>query len=245
MNNLTKTLAALAASHERSKNLKNRRDTLINARFDGSLSLSERIEKSKQPEEIARRDELEKEICSVDTELMRENVKGAILKNNSYVDLMRDVWPHISAILNKYTGKKYGPKTNEKMANELKNVCGCRFHIRHTGYSDYIDVIYMRDGHLPLDIDIRYKYSDNGNLAPMLIDNIIQAPEPIENIYVTDVNNKYFSDIEKATDEIITAYEAVKTAAEKYEAARKAYDVLHVNGLNEVEYLRQPYRSIV
>lgn len=119
-----------------------------------------------------------------DLELTRK-----ILKNNAKIALFNEVLPVALEILKKYSGKPYGEKTREKIAEEIKAVTNCRLYIGSHSFE-----VYPMDGFgNDYNISCGTKYI-NGSKKPLLINNKIQlvAFDDLELYYIS---NDYVKDI--------------------------------------------------
>lgn len=62
-----------------------------------------------------------------------------ILISNAKIALFNEVMPAVLEVLAKYKGKPYGPKTSEKIRNEIQKYTNCAFYIS----SSYGEQVYM------------------------------------------------------------------------------------------------------
>lgn len=116
-----------------------------------------------------------------------------ILTNNAKIALFNEVLPVALEILKKYSGKPYGEKTREKIAEEIKAATNCRFYINSRYGSHYFDVYPMVSFGNDYNISCGTKYI-NGSKKPLLINNKIQlvAFDDLELYYIS---NDYVKDI--------------------------------------------------
>ena len=173
-------------------------------------------------------------------DLEREQIKATILKNNAKLDLLRAAWSYITEILNKYAGKKYGPKTKEKMQNDLYGSCKCTFYIEQKSHEVIIRILNFGKKEYYYGLEVT-GYINGGVI---LKDNVIQAA-PEELPKAAHINNYYYPDVDYAAGEIIEKYEETRKIATLYEEARRDYMRLHVEGLNEPKFLPTPRAHIV
>ena len=130
--------------------------------------------------------------------------------------------------LRPYTGKPYGPKTEQKISEE---------HAARTGYRMHISEEYARSiiRFYPAqwtpgpreDMEISYYHAAEGGPAPALVDNKIQetTPETWRPSYCTEYHDdgtpaEIAAAVEAAHAEALKAYSAFETAAAKYNALR-------------------------
>lgn len=116
-----------------------------------------------------------------------------ILTNNAKIALFNEVLPVALEILKKYSGRPYGEKTREKIAEEIKAATNCRFYINSRYDSHSFEVYPMDSIGNDYNISCGTKYI-NGSKKPLLINNKIQlvAFDDLELYYIS---NDYVKDI--------------------------------------------------
>ena len=136
------------------------------------------------------------------------NTKIIILKNNYRIILFDDAAPHVVAVLKKYNGKSYGPKTREKIRDEIKAAAGVNFYINSR---TWCDEIIISDDYLKYSgqLEINIKADENGDRARLLIDNKINAPEAEQ---LTMYYNIFVNDPAERVQELKKAYAAAREA---------------------------------
>lgn len=116
-----------------------------------------------------------------------------ILTNNAKIALFNEVLPVALEILKKYSGRPYGEKTREKIAEEIKAATNCRFYIGSRYDSHSFEVYPVGVVGNDYNISCGAKYI-NGNRKPLLVNNKIQlvAFDELEIYYIS---NDYVKDI--------------------------------------------------
>ena len=90
------------------------------------------------PKNDAAREEWKKALdkyAAVCTENTNRKIKIELLKGNAHIALASEVIPVICEVWNKYAGKKHGPKTNEKIKNEIKEKANISCYLSQRVYS--------------------------------------------------------------------------------------------------------------
>lgn len=163
-----------------------------------------RVEKSKIVERLNKKNDerfkkktkkdklmqIDKEKSTLRTALYDVVIAEKLLLNNAKIALFTEIMPIALEVFNKYSGKPYGEKTEEKISEEIKQITGCIAYISKI-YSPYKYV--LTDLKTNLSIECGTKYI-NGEQKPLLINNKIQAID-IEEIELFYINNIYFNDI--------------------------------------------------
>lgn len=158
------------------------------------------------------------------------NTKIAILKNNYRIILFDDVVPHVVNVLKKYDGRQYGPKTREKIRDEIKAAAGVNFYINSRTWCDEIiisDEFLRYNGQL----EIETRADENGERPRLLIDNKINAPEAEQ---LTMYYNNFVDDPAERVKELKKAYNAAREAQRTLEKKCSEYNNLTVFGMETI-----------
>ena len=158
------------------------------------------------------------------------NTKIAILNNNYRIILFDDVVPHVVAVLKKYDGRQYGPKTREKIRDEIKAATGVHFYINCRSWCDEIiisDEFLRYNGQL----EIETRADENGERPRLLIDNKINAPEAEQ---LTMYYNNFVDDPAERVKELKKAYNAAREAQRTLEKKCSEYNNLTVFGMETI-----------
>jgi len=174
-----------------------------------------RVEKSKIVERLNKKNDerfkkktkkdklmqIDKEKSTLRTALYDVVIAEKLLLNNAKIALFTEIMPIALEVFNKYSGKPYGEKTEEKISEEIKQITGCIAYISKI-YSPYKYV--LTDLKTNLSIECGTKYI-NGEQKPLLINNKIQAID-IEEIELFYINKIYFNDINSTIAELKRIY---------------------------------------
>lgn len=182
-------------------------------------------------------------ICKTITD---NKIKIELLKGNACIALAAETIPVICEIWNKYAGKKHGPKTSDKIKEEIKNranvfcylsqgvYSGSEFCVSPhvgggwcNGYNITISTVY--DGEKK-----EYKKAVDGS-------NVIQtiAPEDLQLIYIS---REYIEDIDGAIAQLYALNEKARAAQENLENIVHEYNKItrgSIKTLNARENITQ------
>lgn len=156
--------------------------------------------------------------------------KITILKNNYRIVLFDDAAPHVVNVLKKYDGRQYGPKTREKIRDEIKAAAGVNFYINSRTWCDEIiisDEFLRYNAQLEINLDV----DENGDRARLLIDNKINAPEAEQ---LTMYYNMFVNDPAEHVRELKKAYNAAREAQRALEKLCSEYNSLTVFGMETI-----------
>ena len=163
-----------------------------------------------------------------------------ILKNNAKIALFNEVMPIALEILSKYNGKPYGPKTQQKISDEIKEKTNCRFYISSRYGSDSFN-IYPNDMNTEYNIDCGTVYT-NGSQKQILIDNKIQ-PVKFEEVQLYYIDSEYVTDIPQRVETLKSLYKDAVAKQEELKAICDNFNKLAV-GINHIYYDKHLYKNI-
>ena len=78
----------------------------------------------------------EREALSIESKILHDNARRAVFDA---------VMPQAVEILRKYHGKQYGPRTAEKISDELKAACNCAIRLKWGEWLQDIDITPLND----------------------------------------------------------------------------------------------------
>lgn len=213
MKKFVEILDDIKQTSETIKAAKARENELVES-YTGVCDLRERHEARKAVEnEMIENGERKK-----DLELTRK-----ILKNNAKIALFNEVLPVALEILKKYSGRPYGEKTREKIAEEIKAATNCRFYIGSRYDSHSFEVYPVDVVGNDYNISCGAKHI-NGSKKPLLINNKIQLVT-FDELELYYISNDYVEDIPHRVEELKRLYkEAVAKQKELDEICRSFND---------------------
>lgn len=153
-----------------------------------------------------------------------------LLKNNARISLFHEVMPVFLEILEKYKGKPYGPKTEQKIMEEVKEKTGARAYIRTNHGQDEVDIYPVNTIGNEYSITASVEYSRNGETNHLLIDNKIQIL-PLEYFHLWYIRNTYFDDIPAAVQEMKALYRKAYEIQRELDATCSAFNKYAVDGI--------------
>lgn len=211
-----------------------------------------RVEKSKIVERLNKKNDerfkkktkkdklmqIDKEKSTLRTALYDVVIAEKLLLNNAKIALFTEIMPIALEVFNKYSGKPYGEKTEEKISEEIKQITGCIAYISKI-YSPYKYV--LTDLKTNLSIECGTKYI-NGEQKPLLINNKIQAID-IEEIELFYINNIYFNDINSTIAELKKIYALAYEKQQELEKLCSQFNALVVDGIENIYSITPIYKN--
>ena len=162
-----------------------------------------------------------------DLELTRK-----ILKNNAKIALFNEVLPVALEILKKYSGKPYGEKTREKIAEEIKAATNCRFYIGSRYSSQSFEIYPAESCGYDYNISCGTKYTD-GNKKPLLINNKIQLVT-FDELELYYISNDYGKDIPFRIKTLKRLYEDAVTKQKELDEICKSFNARAVGNIPHI-----------
>ena len=149
MEKFVNILAEINKTGEAIKTATTREDELV-AHYMSMSDLKERCEAKKATEnDMIKTSEKKQDL----------QITLKILQNNAKIALFNEVMPVALEVLSKYNGKPYGPKTKQKISDEIKEKTNCRFYISSRYGSDLFN-IYPNDVSNEYSIDCGTVYTN-------------------------------------------------------------------------------------
>lgn len=195
---------------------------------------------SETPEELhARYTRHRAERKAATAERKEIEVENAILHDNARRAAFDAVMPQAVAILKKYNGKQYGPRTAEKISDELKAACGCALRLVTGKWLQDIDITPLNEQDHS---GTAFKYDDfniyrptdsNGNKNPILTaDNRINAADldPAD-LRLYDCH-EYIENPREHARHILAELEKLDKQHKELEAAINAFNALLPSGID-------------
>ena len=166
-------------------------------------------------------------------------VENAILRDNARRATFDAVMPQAVAILKKYNGKQYGPRTAEKISDELKAACGCALRLVSGKWLQDIDLTPLNEnGHSGTafrydDFSIYRPTDSNGNKTPILTaENRINAADldPAD-LRLYDCH-EYTGNPREHARHILVELEKLDKQHKEFEAAINAFNAMLPSGID-------------
>ena len=151
-------------------------------------------------------------------------LKIKYLKNNAKIALFNEAMPSVLKVLSKYEGKPYGKKTEEKIANEVKEKTNYCAYIT----SGQIHVFQADKGGYEFYCGIK---SELYNEKKILDENKIQHLE-MEDLSISYINRNYYEDIDSTIKELERLHEEAKQKQDELNEIFEKYNELTVDGID-------------
>lgn len=193
------------------------------------LTLKEKIEEKREEEEVP---DLEQKICDLNERLVNLKIKMLILRNNAKIALFHEVMPTALEVFRKYEGKPYGPKTEEKISNEILKLTGSQVYIS-AYYSNHLFHI-SPEGYSGYGVDCGTKVRD-GKEIPILTGNRI-APVSMEDLELHYIPDRYMEDPDMAVREIRQLHGEAREKLREFREACNRFNEMTVEGMTRLTF---------
>lgn len=167
-------------------------------------------------EKVKQHKAVEKDMIKLNEEIKDLQITIKILNSNAKIALYNEAMPVVLEVLAKYKNKPYGPKTEEKIKNEIKEKAKCYFYIISDRFSQSYNIHPIDYNCNAYNVKCGTKY-ENGEQKKLLIDNKIQVVEFKD--LVIHSSKEYIDDIPVRINKLKELY---KKAVEKQKELDKA-----------------------
>lgn len=211
LKDVSKTYQTIKKIDEKAEELQN---TYLNI-----VNLKERHEKRKDVEnDLARLEEKKKD----------SQITIKILNSNAKIALFNEVMPIVLEVLTKYKNKPYGPKTEEKIKDEIKEKTNCSFYISARYSSQSYHIISNNN----YNIECGTKCID-GKQKKLLDENKIQVLNFNDfTLYYT--SKEYIDNIPKRIKELKRLYKKAYEKQQELAAICSEYNDLAVGNIKNI-----------
>lgn len=183
-------------------------------------------------EKIAQKRAVEKDMCKLNEEIKDLTITVKILNNNAKIALFNEVMPQALEVLAKYKNKPYGPRTEQKIKDEIKEKTNCSFYINERYNSQEYHIIPLEFSGNTYNIECGPKF-ENGEQKKLLINNRIQVVEFEElNLYYT--SKEYIENIPQRIKQLKKLY---KKAVEKQKELGAVCDEFNSLAVGNIEHI--------
>lgn len=212
---VNKTYEKIKEVEEKTKELQN---TYLNI-----MDIKERREKRKSVEnDIVRLEEKKKDL----------QITIKVLNSNAKIALYSETLPVVLEVLAKYKNKPYGPKTEQKIKDEIKGKTNCSFYISvNYGSQEYHIIPLWLSGNT-YDIEFGAKCID-GKQEKLLKENKIQALE-FSDITLYYTSKEYVDNIPKRIKELKRLYKKAYEKQQEFVALCSEYNNLCVGSMKKI-----------
>lgn len=200
---------------EKSKEIRN---TYLNI-----MDLKERHEKMKT---------IENDIVKLEEKKKDLQITIKILNSNAKIALFNEVMPQVLEILAKYKNKPYGPKTEQKIKDEIKEKTKCGFYISSRYSLQEYHVFPLEFISNDYNIECGTKFID-GKQKKLLDDNKIQVPE-LKDLTIYYSSKEYIDNIPKRIKELKRLYKKAYEKQKELEKICSEYNSLAVGNIKNI-----------
>lgn len=212
---VNKTYQKIKEVEEKTKELQNTYLTIVN--------LKERHEKRKTVEnELVRLEEKKKDL----------QITIKILNSNAKIALYSETLPIVLEVLAKYKNKPYGPKTEEKIKDEIKEKTNCSFYISTRYSSQEYHIIPLEFSNNNYNIECGSKCID-GKQKKLLDANKIQVLE-FNDLTLYYDSKEYIDNIPKRIKELKRLYKKAYEKQQELEKICSEYNNLSVGNIKNI-----------
>lgn len=195
----------------------------IRSTYLNIMDKKERYEKMKTVEnDIVKLEEKKKDL----------KITIKILNSNAKIALYNETIPVVLEVLAKYNNKPYGPKTEQKIRDEIKEKTNCSFYISDRYSSQEYHIIPLEFNHNYYNIECGTKYID-GKLKNLLDDNKIQVPE-LKDLTIYYSSKEYIDNIPKRIKELKRLYKKAYEKQQELEKICIEYNSLTVGNIKNI-----------
>lgn len=215
LKDVNKTYQKIKEVEEKTKELQNTYLTIVN--------LKERHEKRKTVEnELVRLEEKKKDL----------QITIKILNSNVKIALYNEVMPIVLEVLAKYKNKPYGPKTEQKIKDEIKEKTNCSFYISTRYSSQEYQIIPLEFSNNNYNIECGSKCID-GKQKKLLDENKIQVLE-FNDLSLYYASKEYIDNIPKRIKELKRLYKKAYEKQQELATLCNEYNNLAVGNIKNI-----------
>lgn len=183
-------------------------------------------------EKIAQKRAVENEMIKLKEEIKDLTITIKILNSNAKIALFNEVMPQVLEVLKKYKNKPYGPKTEQKIIDEIKEKASCRFYISTRYSSQEYHIIPLEFSENTYNIECGSKCID-GKQKKLLDENKIQALE-FDDITLYYTSKEYIDNIPKRIKELKRLYKKAYEKQQELTSICSEYNNLTVGNIKNI-----------
>lgn len=173
---------------------------------------------------------VENELLKLEEKKTDLQITIKILNSNAKIALYNEALPVVLEVLEKHKNKPYGPKTEQKIKDEIKEKTGCGFYIISRYSSQEYHIFPLNNN--TYDIVCGTKY-ENGKQKKLLIDNKIQVPA-LDDLTIYYYNKEYIDNIPKRIKELKKLYKKAYEKQKELDAICSDYNNLCVGTIKNI-----------
>lgn len=187
------------------------------------MDIKERHEKMKTVEnDIVRLEEKKEDL----------QIAIKILNSNAKIALYNETLPVVLEVLAKYKNKPYGPKTEQKIRDEIKEKTKCGFYISTRYSTQEYHIFPLEFISNDYNIVCGTKYID-GKQKKLLDDNKIQVPE-LNDLTIYYSSKEYIDNIPKRIKDLKRLYKKAYEKQQELDKLCSEYNNLAVGNIKNI-----------
>lgn len=193
-------------------------------------------------EKIAQKRAVEKDMCKLNEEIKGLTITIKILNSNAKIALFNEVMPQALEVLAKYKNKPYGPKTEQKIKDEIKEKTNCSFYINERYNSQEYHIIPLEFSGNTYNIECGPKF-ENGEQKKLLINNKIQVVE-FEELSLYYTSKEYIENIPQRIKQLKKLYEKAVEKQKELDTVCSEFNSLAVGNIKHIYSDKRIYENI-
>lgn len=222
MKKFTEILKDVSKAYQTIKKIDEKTEEFQNT-YLNIVNLKERHEKRKDVEnDLVRLEEKKKDL----------QITIKILNSNAKIALFNEAMPIVLEVFTKYKNKPYGPKTEEKIKDEIKEKTNCSFYINSRYGSQTYHIIPLEFSGNAYNIECGPKYID-GKQKKLLEENKIQVLG-FSDIELYYTSKEYIENIPKRIKELKRLYKKAHEKQQELAAICSEYNNLAVGNIKNI-----------
>lgn len=222
---VNKTRQKIKEVEEKSKEIRNT--------YSNIMDIKKRHEKMKT---------VENDIVRLEEKKIELQITIKILNSNAKIALFNEVMPQVLEVLAKYKNKPYGPRTEEKIKDEIKEKTNCGFYISKRYSSQEYHIFPLEFISNDYNIECGTKYID-GKQKKLLEDNKIQIPE-LKDLTIYYSSKEYIDNIPKRIKDLKRLYKKAYEKQQELEKICSEYNSLAVGNIKNIYKDKNIYPNI-
>lgn len=193
-------------------------------------------------EKIAQKRAVEKDMCKLNEEIKDLTITIKILNSNAKIALFNEVMPQALEVLAKYKNKPYGPKTEQKIKDEIKEKTNCSFYISERYGSQTYHIIPLEFSSNNYNIECGTKCID-GKQKKLLEENKIQVLE-FNDLTLYYTSKEYIDNIPKRIKQLKKLYKKAVEKQKELDTVCGEFNSLAVGNIKHIYSDKRIYENI-
>ena len=186
------------------------------------MDLKERREKRKS---------VESDIAKLEEKKADLQIAVKVLNSNANIALFNEVMPQVLEVLAKYKGKPLGPRTEQKIKDEIKHKANCYFYIISDRFSQSYCIQPINYNCNVYNVKCGTK-CEKGEQKKLLIDNKVQAVE-FKDLAIHS-SKEYIDDIPARVNKLKELYKKAVEKQQELDAICSEYNSLTVGDIKHI-----------